>query len=120
MRAILEAITKPPRCDFLRELEASKTPTLRPAVRVGGRVYAGPLGGNHFDALAQVEDPVVRRSATSDSGNRGYVTERGRFLNRHRALEYALANDLIADRYKSWFRPGSYAELPSEALVSTK
>lgn len=75
-------------------------PSLRPAIRYGGKVYSSV--GDHRSALSQIPDEKVRRRAAMDAENRGYVDERGRFMNRFRAQEYALANGLIRDDAPAW------------------
>jgi len=73
-------------------------PKLHPAVRVNERLYKG---ATHLDALSQV--PAEQRGkAQLDGGNRGWVNDRGRFLNREKAQQYAVANNLIREDAPEW------------------
>lgn len=91
---------------------APRAPSLQSAVRVDGRVYTG---ATHMDALAQVPDERgARQRAALDGNNRGYVTERGRFLNRFKAQDYARDFGLFREDAPSWV--ASATELASEYL----
>lgn len=73
--------------------------SLLPAVRHGGKVYKG--SNTHMDALDAI--PAEQRGAAQwDGNNRGFVDERGRFLNRARAQKYAVDNQLIDPALPSW------------------
>lgn len=89
-----------------------RLPELTPAVRSNGKIYKSV--GDHLSAIGQITDPKERTAAMLDGDNRGYVDHRGRFLDRFRAQEYALENDLIRDDAPSWARKSP--ELISEHL----
>lgn len=88
-------------------------PTLKAAVRHKGKVYSSV--GDHLAAIAQIPDPDERAAAMRDGDNRGFVTERGRFLDRFRAQEYAVANGLISPDAPTWARTSP--DLISENLM---
>ncbi len=44
----------------------------------------------------------MRSSAVGDGGNRGYVNDRGKFMDRWRAQDYAVQNDLISPSAPAW------------------
>jgi soluble lytic murein transglycosylase-like protein len=90
---------------------ASLEPFLRPAVRVNNKIYSA--SGTHFDALDQVPENL-RGSAMLDGNNRGFVDERGRFLNRRRAQDYAAQNNLFLENAPDWTKTSP--ELISEYL----
>jgi len=77
----------------------SKPPSLLSAVRVGGKTYTGPT---HLDALDAIPDPTVRSKATLDANSRGFVTERGKYLDRFKAADYARNFDLFAPDAPDW------------------
>ena len=77
-------------------------PSLTPAVRVGRKVYKADSGGDHLNALGKIEDAGERRSASTDSSNRGFVDEKGKFLDRYKAQEFAVAYGLIAEDAPEW------------------
>lgn len=83
-------------------------PYLRAAVRVNGRLYKG---ADHISALSKVP-PEQKAAAQLDGSNRGWVDNRGRFLNRERAQKYAVENDLIKPGAPTWVRtmPEAVAE----------
>lgn len=90
---------------------------LIPAIAWNGKVYqADPGSTSHFDALNKV--PIdQRQAATLDGDNRVFVNERGRVMNRYRAMRYALENDLISPSAPSYARTSR--ELIGEWLKST-
>ena len=86
-------------------------PALEAAIRAGGKIYRGPT---HGDALAAISDPALRREAGLDAANRGFVNERGRFLDRYKAADYARAFGLLSDSAPDWAKTAP--ELISENL----
>lgn len=88
-------------------------PYLVSGIRHNGRVYRGET---HIDALASIEDPLERVRATADGNNRVFVTDSGRILNRQRAQQYAVENDLFKPDAPSWARTSP--ELISENIVT--
>ena len=79
-----------------------RAPVLYPAIRHNGKVYKSVA--DHLSALSQIPDVEERAAARADGDNRGFVDARGRFLNRFRAQEYALENDLIKPDAPAWAR----------------
>ena len=77
----------------------SKPPSLLSAVRVKGKTYTGPT---HLDALSAIPDPKVRSEATLDANSRGFVTERGKYMDRYKAADYARNFDLFSPDAPDW------------------
>lgn len=77
----------------------SKPPSLLSAVRVGGKTYTGPT---HLDALDAIPDPKVRSEASLDANSRGFVNERGKYMDRYKAADYARNFDLFAPDAPDW------------------
>ena len=77
----------------------SKPPSLLSAVRVGGKTYTGPT---HLDALDAIPDPKVRSQASLDANSRGFVNERGKYMDRFKAADYARNFDLFAPDAPDW------------------
>jgi hypothetical protein len=77
----------------------SKPPSLLSAVRVGGKTYTGPT---HLDALSAIPDPKVRSEATLDANSRGFVNERGKYMDRYKAADYARNFDLFSPDAPDW------------------
>ena len=100
------------------EVSKEKPAALIPAIRYNGKIYkpAPDLAGvatTHMDALKSV--PLELRSRASlDASSRGYVNERGRFLDRIRAQRYAVENQLHDESMPSWVKTAP--ELVSEWL----
>jgi len=76
-----------------------------------GKIYTAD--DNHFTAMATMPENVRRATGLNDS-YRGFVDDRGRYLNRARAQEYALNFGLLRDDAPSWARNNH--ELVSEYL----
>lgn len=60
-------------------------PALTPAIRYQGKVYTGPT---HLDIIRSMP-PDIAEAAMRDGNTRGFVNERGRYLDRFRAADYA-------------------------------
>jgi hypothetical protein len=89
-----------------------RVPSLRPAMKgTDGKIYTAD--DNHFTAMASMPEDVRRRVGLNDS-YRGFVDDRGRYLNRARAQEYALNFGLLRDDAPDWARNNN--ELVSEYL----
>lgn len=88
-------------------------PTLKPAIRHKGKVYSSIV--DHLSALSQIEDPEEYRNARMDAENRGYVNERGHFMDRYRAQGYAKDHGLVRHDAPEWAH--STPELISENLM---
>jgi hypothetical protein len=83
----------------LKVTPKAKPPSLLSAVRVGGKTYTGPT---HLDALDAIPDPKARSQATLDANSRGFVNERGKYLDRFKAADYARNFDLFSPDAPDW------------------
>ena len=93
--------------------EGKNQPSLTPAVRVNGVVYvSSDKNGTHMDALRKVPKDQSSR-AYSDGDNRGFVTDKGRYLDRRQAQIYARKYDLLNPKFE-WARGA--ADLTAEVL----
>lgn len=88
-------------------------PTLKPAIRHRGKVYSSVV--DHLSALGGITDPDEYRNARMDAENRGYVNERGRYMDRYAAQGYAKEHGLIRPDAPHWAH--STPELISENLM---
>ncbi|HLY80305.1 MAG TPA: hypothetical protein VKQ70_13070 [Caulobacteraceae bacterium] len=95
-----------------KRAEGGFTPSLTPAVSVGGKRYRGY---DHLDALSKVPQEQ-RQAATLDGSNRGFINDQGRWLRRAGAANYARAYDLVQPRYSEWAKTAN--EIPAEWLKS--
>lgn len=89
----------------VREGRANNTPSLRAAVRWKGRTYRGDFGETHEDVIERSLPTEDQQKALWDADVKGYVDERGKYLDRFAAAEYAKNFDLIdrnSDRYQGW------------------
>jgi hypothetical protein len=109
----LGAALKAPRAT---RVAASSAPALAPAIRGGGKIFKGDVGETHLDVLDAIEDKQLASRLLSDADNRGFVTEKGKFLSRDRAVDYALQNDLVDPDFASYYRPDQYSELIADHL----
>lgn len=67
------------------------------AIRHNGKVYRAPDDyPTHLGALLRGVPDEQRATAWSNTNNRGFVTDRGRYLDRFKAADYAQDNGLIA------------------------
>lgn len=92
-----------------------RDPSLEAAIRAGGKVYRGRT---HLDALDAIPDPEMRRAAALDAYNRGFVNDRGRFLDRYKAADYARNYDLLSPSAPAWAQTAP--ELIAEHLAVKK
>jgi hypothetical protein len=83
----------------LKVTPKAKPPSLLSAVRVGGKTYTGPT---HLDALDAIPDPKVRSQASLDANSRGFVNERGKYMDRFKAADYARNFDLFSPDAPDW------------------
>jgi predicted GNAT family acetyltransferase len=103
----------------------SKSPSLLSAVRVGGKTYTGPT---HLDALDAIPDPKVRSQASLDANSRGFVNERGKYMDRFKAADYARNFDLFSPDAPDWAKTApevisenlKLPEMPSRSSLSVK
>lgn len=102
-------------------LMGSVAPSLRAAVRIGGKVYPAPENlPTHVGAL-QAVPAEAKAAAVGDVANwdsRVFVNDRGQVLDRMRAARYAQDNDLLATGLPDYAY--SHPELITEWLQSHK
>jgi hypothetical protein len=87
--------------------EKRSGPNLTPAVKVNGSVYAA--GPTHFEALKKAFWAGAG-NGSQDGDNRGYVNHKGQYLNRQKAMDYAVKHDLLQPRYAAYNAPELVAE----------
>lgn len=81
------------------EAALGSTPFLRPALKYQGKIYKAPVGGQHLDALPPELVDTFNKMAMSGEDishfDFGFMNHKGQFLNRDRALDYAIKEGLI-------------------------
>jgi hypothetical protein len=74
-------------------------PFLRPALKYEGKIYKGPVGGEHYDAIPKELHSTFQKQAMSGEDlsnfNFGFTNHKGHFLSREDALKYAIDEGLI-------------------------
>lgn len=82
------------------------TPFLRPALKFDDKIYKAPVGGQHLDALpahlAQDFQTKALSGADINDYQFGFMNHKGQFLDREKALDYAVKEGLVdpsAGRY---------------------
>ena len=85
-----------------------REPSLSPAYRYEGKIYRG--GESHSEVLASMPEEM-RAPADAVPMGSGFVNERGQFLTRTQAQDYAVKHDLYSSRAPEWAKQG-------DALVS--
>jgi len=74
-------------------------PFLRPALKYEGKIYKGPVGGEHYDAIPPTLHKTFQQQAMSGEDlsnfNFGFTNHKGQFLSREDALKYAIDQGLI-------------------------
>lgn len=82
------------------EASLGSGPFLRPALKYEGKIYKAPMGGEHMDAIPQELQGEFTRQALSGEDisnfNFGFMNHKGQFLDREKALNYAIDNGLIS------------------------
>jgi len=75
------------------------TPSLRPALKYKDRLYKGKEGQQHMDVIPESLYPEFQKMAMSGEDishyNFGFVNDKGQFLTREKALQYAVDTGLI-------------------------
>ena len=93
------------------------TPFLRPALKYEGKIYKAPVGGEHLDALpAHLADEFHKQAMSGEdisNFNFGFMNHKGQFLDREKALDYAIKEGLI-DQHA-----GKYGALTSTLLADS-
>jgi hypothetical protein len=74
-------------------------PFLRPALKMGDKIYKAPVGGEHIDALPQNLRSDYYNDALAGNDiskyNFGFMNHKGQFLDREKALDYAVNEGLV-------------------------
>jgi hypothetical protein len=75
-------------------------PFLRPALKYEGKIYKAPEGGQHLDALpAHLADEFQKQAMSGEdisNFNFGFMNHKGQFLDREKALDYAIQQGLMS------------------------
>ena len=90
--------------NLLMELELLEyDPVLVPAIKhlPTGKIYRGKPGQYHHDVAQENGLYGVNWKYQPDLET-GFVNHKGHFINRQRALDYALRHDLLHDRAKQY------------------
>lgn len=76
------------------------SPFLRPALKYEGKIYKAPMGGEHMDAIPETLRPEFTKQAMSGEDisnfNFGFMNHKGQFLDREKALKYAIDEGLLS------------------------
>lgn len=82
------------------------TPFLRPALKYKDKLYKGKEGQQHMDVIPEALYPEFQKMAMSGEDishyNFGFVNDKGHFLDREKALRYAIDTGLV-DKYAGQF-----------------
>lgn len=74
-------------------------PFLRPALKYEGKIYKAPVGGQHLDAIPADVYPKFQQMAMNGEDinhfNFGFMNHKGQFLDREKALDYAIKEGLL-------------------------
>jgi hypothetical protein len=74
-------------------------PFLRPALKYEGKIYKAPMGGQHLDAIPADVYPKFQQMAMNGEDinhfNFGFMNHKGQFLDREKALDYAIKEGLL-------------------------
>jgi hypothetical protein len=80
-------------------IQAGKRAFLRPALKFDGKIYKAPVGGQHLDALpAHLAQDFQAKALSGDDINDyqfGFMNHKGQFLDREKALDYAVKEGLV-------------------------
>lgn len=75
-------------------------PFLRPALKYEGKIYKAPMGGEHMDAIPKDLQPEFTQQAMSGEDisnfNFGFMNHKGQFLDREKAMDYAIKEGLLS------------------------
>lgn len=75
-------------------------PFLRPALKYEGKIYKAPVGGEHMDAIPKELQGEFTKQAMSGEDisnfNFGFMNHKGQFLDREKALKYAIDEGLLS------------------------
>lgn len=83
----------------LKEMTLGAGPFLRPALKYEGKIYKAPVNGQHLDALPDNLVNQFHQDAMSGEDiskyNFGFMNHKGQFLDREKALDYAIKEGLL-------------------------
>jgi len=92
-------------------------PMLRPALKYNGKIYKAPVDGQHLDALPPELYNEFQKLAMSGEDinhyNFGFMNHKGQFLDREKALDYAVKEGLVDPS------AGQYGALTSTLLADS-
>lgn len=81
------------------EASLGSAPFLRPALKYKEKIYKAPEGGQHLDALPKELQSIFEQQVMSGEDisnfNFGFINHKGQFLNREKALDYAIKEGLL-------------------------
>lgn len=81
------------------EMTLGSAPFLRPALKYEGKIYKAPMGGQHLDAIPAEVYPKFQQMAMNGEDinhfNFGFMNHKGQFLDREKALDYAIKEGLL-------------------------
>lgn len=93
------------------------TPFLRPALKYKDKLYKGKEGQQHQDVIPEALYPEFQQMAMSGEDishyNFGFVNDKGHFLDREKALRYAIDTGMV-DKFA-----GQYGALTSTLLADS-
>lgn len=93
------------------------SPFLRPALKYENKIYKAPVGGQHLDALPEHLADTFQQQAMSGQDisnfNFGFMNHKGQFLDREKALDYAIKEGLLDPH------AGQYGALTSTLLADS-
>lgn len=93
------------------------TPSLRPALKYKDRLYKGKEGQQHMDVIPNELYPEFQKMAMSGEDishyNFGFVNDKGQFLTREKALQYAVDTGLVDKQ------AGQYGALTSTLMADS-
>lgn len=93
------------------------TAFLRPALKYENKIYKAPIGGQHLDALpAHLVDDFQAKAMNGEdinSYNFGFMNHKGQFLDREKALDYAIKEGLVDQS------AGQYGALTSTLMADS-
>jgi hypothetical protein len=88
------------------EAVLGSSPILRPALKIGDKIYKGKPGQEHLDVLPPEMYPEFQRAAMAgeDLGKYefGFMNHKGQFLDREKALDYGIEHGLVSPDAKKY------------------
>jgi len=92
-------------------------PFLRPALKYENKIYKAPIGGQHLDALPEhLYNDFQQKAMNGEDINHynfGFMNHKGQFLDREKALDYAVKEGLVDPH------AGQYGALTSTLLADS-